>query len=488
MYRGDDVTEPKNRDEPIESRIDEDDLPGPGFPALRTHRSAIAPSPPPATISLAPPEPQRSASRGPRRTAFVLSGGGARGAYEVGVLSWVFSELPRFLGGRIPRLDILCGTSVGAINACYLAAHAGDPGHGVRGLVDLWNRLELSQVLGFGVRQAWGLPRVLLGGGATPMGLFDVRPMAQMLEREVGWRAVSRNLRHGHLRALSISTTEISTGRTVIWMQTGPDVALPATAPPRTLIRSDLIGTAHALASAAIPILFPPVRLGREYYCDGGLRLNTPIAPALRLGATHVFAVALSREVRGLSASESGPVHPRPLGAATLLGKVLNAFLLDHVVNDLDVLARINGMISDGIAAYGDDFLTRVSDAAHARGGETYRPVHCLALRPSEDIGKLASEHVTRGQLRGPSAMSKQLLRALYLGGDTDADLASYLLFDGGFAKRLIDMGRADAAARRDEIIEFFEGDAGIDPTKTAKGGDTIPPPPVAARKAKLVG
>jgi NTE family protein len=486
---GDDVTDHRQPNDRPSDPLDEDDLPGAGLPALRTHRSAIAPSAPPATMSLAPAAPQRTITRGgPRRTAFVLSGGGARGAYEVGVLSWIFSELPRHRGGRVPRLDILCGTSVGAINACYLAAHAGDPGHGVRRLVELWLDLELSNVLGFGVKQAWGLPRMLLGGGAAPTGLFDVRPMAQLLEREVGWRAVSRNLRHGHLRALSISTTEVSTGRTVIWMQTGPDVALPATAPPRTLIRSDLIGTAHALASAAIPMLFPPVRLGREYYCDGGLRLNTPIAPALRLGATHVFAVALSREVKGVSSSESGPLHPRPLGAAALLGKVLNAFLLDHVVNDLDVLARINGLISDGISAYGDEFLTRVSETAQARGGETYRPVHCLAMRPSEDIGKLAADHVSRGQLRGGAHLSKQVLRALYLGGDSDADLASYVLFDGGFAKRLIDMGRADAAARRDEILAFFEGDEGIDPTRATRE-ETFPMPEGAgSRKPKLVG
>jgi NTE family protein len=482
------VPHSKNRDDRISTPPTADDAEAAGLAGLRMHRSAIAPSAPPATLSLAPPTPARTLTRsGPRRTAFVLSGGGARGAYEVGVLSWIFSEMPRFQKGRIPRLDILCGTSVGAINACYLAAHAGDPGHGVRGLVELWSQLELSKVLGFGARQAWSLPRMLFGGGSAPIGLFDVRPMAELLEREVGWRAVSRNLRHGHLRALSISTTEVSTGRTVIWMQTGPDVALPTTAPPRTLIRSDLIGTAHALASAAIPMLFPPVRLGREYYCDGGLRLNTPIAPALRLGATHVFAVALSREVKGLSASESGPLHPRPLGAAALLGKVLNAFLLDHVVNDLDVLARINGMLADGISAYGDDFLTRVSEAATERGGEHYRPVHCLAMRPSEDIGKLAAEHVERGQLRGNATLSKQILRALYLGGDTDADLASYLLFDGGFAKRLIDLGRADAAARRDEILAFFEGDEGIDPSQSRThdaSGDTE----TFTRKPKLVG
>ncbi len=435
-----------------------------------TERTAIPPAPPPHEHSLSLIEAR---PRGPRRTAFVLSGGGARGAYEVGVLSWLFQELPRLRGGRVPRIDVLCGTSVGAINACYFAAHANDPTHGIGRLVELWERLEITHVLGFGVRQALGLPRVVLGGGGEAAGLFDVRPMADLLDREVGWRAITRNLRRGSLRALSISTTEVSTGRTVIFMQTAPQVALPTNAPPRTLIRADHIGTRHALASAAIPLLFPPVRIGGEYYCDGGLRLNTPIAPALRLGATHVFAVALSKEVRGLSTPETGHAIPRPLGASALLGKVLNAFLLDHVVHDLDALARINQMMDDGTRAFGEDFVERLSAAARARGGETYRPVSSLAIKPTEDLGRIAADHVRRGKFRGGAAVAHQLLKLLYLGGDVEADLASYVLFDGGYAKRLIDLGRADAAARRHEILEFFADDEGLEPGPEPQGASS---------------
>ncbi len=420
----------------------------------RGPRPSIAPGPPPA-LRL---KEQAARPVGPRRTAFVLSGGGARGAYEVGVLAYILEELPRLRGGRMPRVDILCGTSVGAINACYLAAHADDFRVGMKRLLALWHDLEIARVLGFGVRQAASIPRLLLGGGSQSAGLFDVAPMAELIEKEVGWRSVTKNLRRDHLRALSISTTEVSTGRTVIFMQTGPEVPLPTTAPPRTLIREDRIGTMHALASAAIPILFPPVRIGADFYCDGGLRLNTPIAPALRLGATHVLAVALSREIHGLAALESGE-QPRPLGAAALLGKVLNAFLLDHVVNDLDVLGRINSIFDDGVAAYGEEFVTRLSAAARERGADVYRPVACVALKPTEDIGALAAQHLTRGQFKGHSAVARQLLRLLYLGGDREADLASYLLFDGGFAKQLIDLGRSDAAARRHELLAFFEGE-----------------------------
>ncbi len=337
--------------------------------------------------------------------------------------------------------------------------------------MSLWADLELEKVMGFGLKQAVTLPRLLIGGGDNARGLFDVQPMTRLVEREVGWDAVTANLRSRCLRALSISTTEVSTGRTVIWMQTAPSVALPATAPPRSLIRDERIRPAHALASAAIPLLFPPVRLGNEFYVDGGLRQNTPIAPALRLGATHVLAVALTREVRGVIGAETGPVDPVPLGAAALVGKVLNAFLIDNLVNDLDVLARINGILNDGVRCYGDDFLDKMTSTAHAHGGEPYRPVQCLAIKPTEDIGQLAADHISRGKFKGHSFLARQALRTLYVGGDVEADLASYLLFDGGFARKLIDLGRADAEARRDELRAFFDGDEEESPNEDQGGG-----------------
>src|SRR5580700_10614655 len=295
-----------------------------------------------------------------RRVAMILSGGGARGAYEVGVLWYNFDDLTRILGAP-PRIDILCGTSVGAINGCYLAAHLGDPVLGLRRLVELWTDLELARVLGFGVRQLATLPRVLLGGG-DGYGLFDVRPMAELVQREISWRAVSRCLRKNVLRALTVSCTEVSTGRTVVFMQTSPDLTVPTAVPPRTLFRADRIGPHHALASAAIPLLFPPVRIDGELHLDGGLRQNTPIAPALRLGATHIFAIGSSREVQGRVVREAGHHEAsRAPGAAFLLGKVLNAFLLDHVDVDIELLTRINNVLVDGTQAFGPGFAESLS-------------------------------------------------------------------------------------------------------------------------------
>jgi NTE family protein len=384
----------------------------------------------------------------------------------------VLDTFARVRGGP-PRIDILCGTSVGAINACFLAAHLQDPTLGVRRLVDLWCDLNLADVLVFGLRQAFTVHRVLMGGGAETVGIFDVRPMAKLIEREIPWRAIARTLRRGHLTALSVSATEVASGRTVIFMQTGPDGALPTTAPPRTVIRGAHIGPPHALASAAIPILFPHVRIGRELFMDGGVRQNTPIAPALRLGATHVFAVGLSRELRGLEVAET--TAP---GAAFLLGKILNAFLLDHIQSDFEILTRVNHLIEAGEQAFGEEFLSKINAAGAARGRFPYRRIESLVVRPSEDIGRLAAEHVRSGGLRAGPLLARQLLNLVDVGVASEADLASYILFDGPFARKLIDLGRADAEARRHDIAAFF-GSASddLDPNTHDSGEWLIPPP-----------
>lgn len=416
----------------------------------------------------------------PRKTALILSGGGARGAYEVGVLSYVFDDLAR-LRGRPPRVAIISGTSVGAINGCYLAAHLADPVLGMRRLIEMWRDIELRRVLGFGFKQVMNLPRLAFGGGNSGQGLFDVTPMAELVQREISWRAVSRCLRHRQLRALSVSTTEIATGRTVVFIQTSPDLVIPGNPPPRTLFRADRIGPQHALASAAIPGIFPPVRVDKELYLDGGLRQNTPIAPALRLGATHVFAIGSSREVHGALSNENRASHlDKVPGLAFLLGKVLNAFLLDHIDTDLELLGRINDVIRDGTTAYGPEFVEKMSAEARAHGGPGYQFVRSIALHPSDDIGRLASEFVRRGRFKGDPIVTRKLLDLLDVGSGTEADLASYLLFDGDFAHQLIELGRADARARRRELLDFFDDpDEKDEPQDGAasSGGSEFPPP-----------
>jgi NTE family protein len=380
-----------------------------------------------------------------KRLAVVLSGGGARGAYEVGVLSYMFEELEKLRRDPI-RVDILCGTSVGAINAAHLAAHLETPALGMSRLVALWRSLELDQVLGFNWKTAF---QFLRPGGQA--GLANAAPLAQLIQREVPWHGITGSMRAGRLRALSITCTEVYTGRTVLFMQTGPTTSIPTHAPPNTLIRNEKIGPSHVLASASLPLLFPPVRVGRALYMDGALRHNTPIAPAIRLGASHLFVVSTSREQRGIQ-----PESPtKPPAASLIVGKIMNALLLDHLDNDLAHTRLVNDLIETGSLAFGENYLRDHNRAAIARGGRVVHPTRVMVVRPSTPIGALGSQFLNSHRVRSRSTFARRLLE--WLDPGVQADLPSYLLFDGEFARQLIELGRADARAQRDRILDFLE-------------------------------
>ncbi|TNF60021.1 MAG: hypothetical protein EP303_07600 [Deltaproteobacteria bacterium] len=211
----------------------------------------------------------------------ILSGGGARGAYEVGVLEYIFSEFAD-ARGNTPKVDLISGTSVGAVNGAFVASAIGDIPSAVKQLVSIWTDLELPQVLGFGLRQAAGLYRVLLGGSGQARGVFDPAPLSALVGRNVRWRRLRQNLRTGTLRALTVSTTHVGTGQPVIFVDAAPGVGIPKSLGLHALVRRARIGQHHVLASAAIPLIFPAVEIGDEIHCDGGLRLNTPMGPSIQ--------------------------------------------------------------------------------------------------------------------------------------------------------------------------------------------------------------
>jgi len=384
-------------------------------------------------------------------SGIVMSGGGARGAYEVGVLGYLFREFPQRYG-RAPRFDVVSGTSVGAVNSTALAATANDPATGMMLLADVWLNQSLSDVLHFNFRQATRLYRVWLGGGVAA-GIFDPRPLAKLISHKIPWRQLVRNFKSGLIQALTVSATNVRTGRSTVYIDRASGVSLPRSG-ARVVIQPTHILPQHVLASAAMPLVFPPVRIGNDYFCDGGIRLNTPTSPAVHLGVDKMFVIGVTTPNRQTEIRMG-----KTPGASFLLGKAVDALMLDHIEHDVERLQLINDILADATVACGDDFLQKLNTAAAARGRVPRRFVHTFVLHPSLDIGILAGEHLRTHQPKLTRMMGRAMLRLLEVGEGRDADLASYLLFDGDFARILIDLGRQDAARHADALAEFLFSD-----------------------------
>ncbi len=397
-------------------------------------------------------------------TGIVLSGGGARGAYEAGVVAGIVEVLSRRPRDAAP-FDVFTGTSVGAINAAYLAAHADRPDMCVDGLLAHWRGLELSKHLSLDPLRflAAGRMRERLArwreGDDERYGrsVLDPKALEKLVEETIPYERLHTNVREGTVRALVVAALEISTARTTQFAELAPGTTFAPSSDPRRLFRPSEIEARHVLASAAIPLLFPARRIGRHYYCDGGIRSNTPIAPAIRCGATRLVVVSLlyprasGADAESGEAAENVAAYPSPI---FLLGKVLNALLLDPVHYDLQVLDRLNRLM----AALDDNLtpeeMTRVDEILTRSRGAPYRKLETLVFAPSADIGRLAHEHA---RTTPASSVSGLLVKRLSdLRDQIEADFLSFVLFDGAFADHLVSLGRGDALARAAEIEAFF--------------------------------
>ena len=402
------------------------------------------------------------------RYALVMSGGGARGAYEAGVLSYVLDELPRRLG-RPVRFQIVTGSSVGAVHACYVAATMGNPDAG-KGLVAIWRSLDVSGVYRLGVTDVVNVPLRLLGLARARVvaaerdiperltGLLDTLPLEQLVRDRIPWEGLRHNVDAGEIDAVAIAATEIRSGKSIVWVDNREGQVTRWARDPFVIARPAALSPAHALASAAIPFLFPAPRIDGSYFCDGGLRLNTPLAPALRLGADRLLVIGL-RHVPDPS-EETQLAAPRESNYATLtylVGKVLNALLLDHIDYDVDRLRLVNGILDKGIRTYGPDFLTRINETVEAMRGTSYKVVENVYIQPSQDLGVIAAECQSEHRNAGLRSWLKDAtVRYAVRGVVAEADLLSYVYFDHCFASHLIELGRADAEARSDELLAFF--------------------------------
>ncbi len=377
------------------------------------------------------------------KIALVLSGGGARGAYQVGVLKGL-AELGIGATGPSP-FSILVGSSAGSINAAMLAACADRFEVGVEELARLWGGIEARQVFRTDVASLGGIGlrwvRDLTFGGAighvAPKSLLDTAPLRKLLAKTIPFGDISRNVERGHLEALAISATNLYTTNGVVFVHGAPS------APTWTRIRRHVeraeVGVEHLMASSAIPVFFPSVEIGGRHFGDGCIRNTSPLEPAIQLGAQRVVAVGV-RE----SSPRPESVGPKRVQAPTIAqiaGVLLDAVMLDSIEVDVDHALRVNQSV-----------------AAH--GGAAEDPFHfvdVLWLSPTRSFGEIAAEmadHVP--------AIVRYLLRGL--GGDeATTELVSYLLFDASFCSRLIELGVEDVKRRADQVRAFFagEGDAG---------------------------
>ena len=404
-----------------------------------------------------------AAGKLPPTTGVVLAAAAALGAYEAGVLSHIVDRVAREVG-RPQLFDLVSGTSAGAINALALGAFAHDPIAGTRRMCDTWSGLRLGQILRpSGIE----LLRMLIDlGGVTSRigraltvraargGLLDAQPIASLLERTIPIDQLHDNLAAGLVRSIAITTTHVASGRAAVFHETAGTA--PRSAGHGLDLMTTRLGTRHALASASIPLMFPPVMIDGDLYCDGGLRQLVPLSPSVHLGARRLLVInplaqtddPIARQAR--REALTSPIY--------LAGKALNALLFDRTEIDLARLAQITGVLRAGRRRFGPTFDDDINDELEHAGAATLHEIKAVAISPSQDLGQLAAAYATSPELeRRECGLITRVVRRLGESGAARAgDLLAFLLFDGGFASQLIELGRRDALAHHDELVELL--------------------------------
>ena len=385
------------------------------------------------------------------RTGVVLSGGGARGAYEAGVIAGIVDIL-REQGREHAPFSIFTGTSVGAINATWLAAHADCPDMNVSGLLEQWRSLDLREHLRLSPMR---FLRPSRSGERLGRSFIDPHALEELVRTQIPFGRLHENVAKGVVQALVVAALNIASTKTTMFAEVAPGAHFIPSRDPRRQGARTRIECGHVLASAALPLVFPARRIGSEYYCDGGIRFNTPLAPAIRSGADRLVVVsALHRED---AVDDEGErlrrtvAYPSPL---FILGKVLNALLLDPINYDLGVMRRFNrlwGVLEDTLTI---EEMRRVRHVLEDTRGVGYRRLEALVFHPSQDIGDITTRHAKR--LGAKSLPAILLAASARLRAQFESDLLSFVLFDGDFAEELISLGRHDARQRAGEVISFF--------------------------------
>ena len=374
------------------------------------------------------------------KPALVLSGGGARGSYQVGVLKAI-SDL-REKKSRNP-FSILSGTSSGAINAVALAASANNFRLAVKKVELFWKNLHVDQVY---KASAWDLmvsSSTLLAsllndgiGKRSPLALLNNDPLRELLSHSIQFKNIQKRIDAGFLDAVAINATGYTSGDSVTFFQ--GHCELDSWRRSRRVGISSMLGVEHLMASTAIPTIFPAEKIGQEYFGDGALRQLAPISPAIKMGADRIMVI-------GVSSNPSSPL-PKDMPAhspsmAQMVGHLFNSAFIDSIEHDLDMLVRFNDLIG----------MTE-NENPYTYFGEM-RKIPLLAIYPSVEFDQLAANHIQDL----PWAMRRLMKTTGATGEGGGASFASYLLFESGFCKDLIDCGYRDAMQQEQAIIDFFK-------------------------------
>jgi NTE family protein len=371
----------------------------------------------------------------------VLTGGGARAAYQVGVL--------RHLARVFPELapDVLTGVSAGGINAAYLAAHQDTFSRKLENLVDIWASLRIEDVFRVDLRdlasrtaRRWG--GRLLSGGRSPLpaarSLVETAPLRSLLERMLDAKSgsiegIAENLKDGWLRAIALTACSYTTGQSITWVQARDESRIQSWEQPQRKRVACRLRVDHVMASASLPFFFPAVDVDGAWYGDGGIRLTAPLSPAVHLGARHIIAVSTRYDRPRDEADRPAVVgYPPP---AQVAGVLYNAIFLDQLDSDAQQMQQINGLIP-GLPPGN-------------RGG--LRRIELLVLRPSQDLGRLANAY----EPELPRAF-RFLTRGMGTRETRSNDMLSLVMFQPDYVRHLIELGEADAKARLPEIRRFL--------------------------------
>ncbi len=369
-----------------------------------------------------------------KMTSLILTGGGARGAYQVGVIQ-ALMEITHQEGIDNP-FPILSGASAGAINAAYLAAHAGNMRSASKRLAQMWGNIHsdsvydigLGSILKIAVRMVLEVSTGGLLKTRQTRSLLDTTPLRELLTRVIPFKNIEWHVKRKNLHGLSIQAIDYSSGVNFTFFQ-GDAAIQPWIRSNRKGIRSD-ITVDHVLASTAIPILFPPIQVGHSYFGDGNLRNYTPLSPSIKMGADKILIIGV-RKIKDMDELE---INVKPT-LGRMISVVLNAILLDNIDLDYERLSRVNHTIK------------KISDKESSQ----LKNVEAMIIQPSEDLAKIAAEEAhhlpktIRYMIKG-------------LGSRKEAsDLISNILFEPSYTQRIMLLGYSDAMRIKDEIIEFLK-------------------------------